>query len=506
MYGEPYPMRLFVKAIFSLLLFLFGGLYSISGTAEDAGSPLLTEDEKEWVRNHPVIRVANEFDWPPFDFNEGGEARGMVVDHMRLLAKKTGLKIEFVHGYQWKTLISMFKRKEIDVLPVLYKNEERKQYTLFTDPYYKGRLGIFVNNNDTTLNVGLLNQKVGMESAHGSIPLIRKKFPGIDLVEVDTKIELVQRVATGKLDSMIGNPFVFYYLAREYQIDNLRLVDFVGLTEAEQSDTSLHIGVRKDWPMLHGILQKAMDDVSDDEMAVIRNKWADVTIVEQVNWWYMIQFIGVVLIILLFLSWHNIRLKKTVLEKTRELKSLNKSLEFKVEQRTEALVELNKELECLAHTDPMTQVYNRRYFFEVANKAMAFAKRQGSGLSLLMIDIDRFKKINDHYGHDAGDAVCKFFCSTVEKNLRGSDILARFGGDEFVVIFPATKREGAISKADKIRGLIESSVVEPEIAFTISVGVSELLDADDTVESLLLRADKALYKAKECGRNRVEYL
>lgn len=327
---------------FSLLFLL---LFSSVWATEKVDSNIsFTEEEKQWIKNNPVIRVANETDWPPFDFNEAGVPKGMVIDHIKLLCEKTGLEIDFIYGYTWTELVGLFKKRQIDVMPVFYVNEERKANTLYTKPYYRGKLGVFVNTESHTWSINLLNKRVGMETSHGSIPLVKKKMPGIVINEVDSKVELVHKLATKQLDAIIGNPFVFYYLAKENQINNIQLSNFVSMSEEEQRDTSLHIGIRKDWPMLHNILQKAMQNVSEEEMSKIETKWADVKIVKGIDWVLISQVCAVIILFVLLLLWHNKRLKKSVNVKTQELLKLNEGLESKVNERTKKLTELNDEL------------------------------------------------------------------------------------------------------------------------------------------------------------------
>lgn len=304
----------------------------------------LTDEEKNWIQNNPTIRVANELDWPPFDFNETGTPKGLGIDYIKLLAKKTGVEIEFVYGYAWADLIELFKQRKIDVMPVFYKNKEREKFTLYTEPYYKGKLGIFTNTDNENKDINLANMRVGMEKGHGSIPIVKKMFPGISIIEIEYKMDLVRKLATNQLDAIIGNPFVFYFHAKENQINNIRLSEYIKMNNKEQSDTSLHIGIRDDWPVFYGILKKAMANVSANEMGGIEKKWTNVTIANQVNWALIFQISTIIILIVFFLLWHNRRLKATVEAKTQELKRLNEELEYKVEERTEKLTELNVKL------------------------------------------------------------------------------------------------------------------------------------------------------------------
>ena len=167
------------------------------------------------------------------------------------------------------------------------------------------------------------------------------------------------------------------------------------------------------------------------------------------------------------------------------------------------LRELQSELERLASTDPLTMLYNRRYFAGIAEKIQNISKREGTPLSLLMFDIDCFKRVNDTYGHAVGDAVITALSQTLRDNARESDVACRYGGEEFVVLLPDTAIEGARTVAEKIRGEIEAIEQEGLPHFTVSIGVARVHPDEANLEAALKRADDALYTAKEGGRNQV---
>jgi diguanylate cyclase (GGDEF)-like protein len=164
---------------------------------------------------------------------------------------------------------------------------------------------------------------------------------------------------------------------------------------------------------------------------------------------------------------------------------------------------MTKELELLAYTDPLTSAYNRRYFLSAARKEILRSARYGHSLTLLMVDIDHFKSVNDTYGHDIGDEALKVTVTTLLKALRSEDILGRFGGEEFIVLLPETNAVGAELIAQRIRQVVSEIIIntgQETVSFTVSIGVSEFQD-NETIEALQKRADEALYKAKENGRN-----
>jgi len=154
----------------------------------------------------------------------------------------------------------------------------------------------------------------------------------------------------------------------------------------------------------------------------------------------------------------------------------------------------------------MTNLYNRRYLHEVASTIFSISKREEHPMSLIMIDIDNFKSINDTYGHIAGDKVIQKLALLLQDSVRESDIVSRFGGEEFLIILPNTDISGAKIIASKIRELVENSSITIDekrtISFTISLGVTGLKMSDSSIESILKRVDMALYEAKEKGKNR----
>ncbi len=165
----------------------------------------------------------------------------------------------------------------------------------------------------------------------------------------------------------------------------------------------------------------------------------------------------------------------------------------------------NSKLEEMAYIDPLTGALNRRKFTELSSLEIERSIRYKSNLSFLMLDIDFFKKVNDTYGHAVGDEVLKHFSGICLEMARNLDIVARIGGEEFVVMLPETNSEGAYSFAERFREKIFNSQIVIQrntIKYTVSIGIGILdHDIDKNIESILDKADKALYKAKESGRN-----
>jgi diguanylate cyclase (GGDEF)-like protein len=166
------------------------------------------------------------------------------------------------------------------------------------------------------------------------------------------------------------------------------------------------------------------------------------------------------------------------------------------------------QLRFLAQRDPLTQAYNRHHFWQLAHTEMARVKRYRRPLALAMIDADHFKNVNDQYGHDVGDRVLRSIVDTCVDTLRKNDVLARYGGEEFIVLLPETTPEGALAVVERLRERVAESPLTLEdgqrVSITISAGLASLGDPQEGFESLLKRADDALYAAKHNGRNCVQ--
>ncbi|MEJ5222605.1 MAG: GGDEF domain-containing protein, partial [Tepidiforma sp.] len=180
-------------------------------------------------------------------------------------------------------------------------------------------------------------------------------------------------------------------------------------------------------------------------------------------------------------------------------------LTIESERENAALQAEREQLIQQASTDVLTGVANRRHFHEFLEEHFRLAARYGTPLSLFLVDLDRFKALNDTYGHLTGDEVLRAVAARMKSVLRDADLLARFGGEEFVVVLPSTPLEGAIQSAERVREAIAARPIEAagqEIPVTASFGVSAYrADALMTPEWLIKEADLALYEAKRAGRN-----
>ncbi|HIP52921.1 MAG TPA: diguanylate cyclase [Chromatiales bacterium] len=196
---------------------------------------------------------------------------------------------------------------------------------------------------------------------------------------------------------------------------------------------------------------------------------------------------------------------------TRNATRVNRELQAHLEDAKGEAAQLREELNRVrqeSRLDPLTGLYNRKMLAESLEEQVAFAHANGTPLSVLMLDIDHFKRFNDEYGHQIGDEVIRRVAAAMKKHIRGTDTAARYGGEEFVVLLPETHLEGATTVARTVHSavaklsLIKKATQEKLPGITVSVGIG-LLRNEEQGEALIERADQALYRAKRTGRNRI---
>ena len=192
----------------------------------------------------------------------------------------------------------------------------------------------------------------------------------------------------------------------------------------------------------------------------------------------------------------------------KEVQSHFITTQVKLIQQTEKLKKAQEELKLLASIDPMTKLFNRRYFTEMSKSILDLAKRNKTDTAIIMLDIDKFKSVNDEHGHKVGDDIIIKLALKLQECSRKSDIVSRWGGEEFLILLPDTNAEGSMIIAQKIRKSIEEIVINltnaKKIQFTVSIGVSQVNNKlNNDMEATINRADEALYMAKNNGRNMV---
>jgi diguanylate cyclase (GGDEF)-like protein len=318
----------------------------------------------------------------------------------------------------------------------------------------------------------LKNEKIAILKGHFIAEYIKDYFPYLKIVEVASMNEGLYLVEQGEVYGYIDNALVLSSTIQKEFSNSLKIGFRFDILD------ELSIGTRNDEPILNDIFSRLVDDLDETKKQEFLNNWTIIT--EQVGWFSLKEII--------FLVIFTTTIFGGLIFYQRKLKILNKKL---------------KELYL---TDKLTGLYNRfKIDKELSSQKDNIDRNDSYSCGLILIDIDYFKSINDTLGHLVGDCILKDISKLLKNNLRKTDIIGRWGGEEFLIILPFTSKDIAKKIAENLRALIEENNFSYKMnrKITISIGVTEF-SKSKSVEDTLLLVDNLLYKAKENGRNRVE--
>ena len=241
-------------------------------TLQPAYTLQLTQQEKAYLNAHPVLKVHNESNWPPFNFNENGDPRGFSVDYMNLLARRLGIRIHYVSGYTWEEFMKMLPTGQLDAIINIAPTKERAKTIAFTRPYITVRNAIYTNlGNQIYYSLNDLKGKtVALPKDFFIQRFLSKHYPRIKQTLVRDQLEALQLLSFGKVDAVIGKQVVVDYLLREHLLSNVIATSYV---DDPRTLSHLAIGVAKKESILARILDKAQRSVTKNEMDRLRHKW-----------------------------------------------------------------------------------------------------------------------------------------------------------------------------------------------------------------------------------------
>lgn len=445
----------------------------------------LNKDERAYL-NTKTIKYCINPDGLPFEgLNEKNEHSGISSDYYSLFENILSAKFELVRTENWNQSITFIKEKKCDMLALGMETYERKKYLNFTSNYLNVPLVVATKVDVPFINhiLDLEGEKVGIIKGDAFVKILRQKYPSLDLVEVEDINEGLDKVKSGKLFGFIDTLASIGYEFQHKYFGELKIAGKINET------LELSMAVVKEDEVLLNILQKAINSMTNDMHREIFSKWIPIKYEKGVNYELVWKIaISSLIVILLVVYWN-----RKIIKTNRLLEEAQKDIEEK-----------NKELEKLATTDKLTNLYNRRKIEELLEFEINRSERFNHNFGLAIVDIDKFKEVNDTYGHQVGDKVLKELANILNTNRRKTDFVGRYGGEEFVIICPESDVQGVIKLMETFKEKIcnyKFSKVENK---TASFGVT-MSQRGDTIESILKRADDALYKAKDNGRNKIEY-
>ncbi|MDY6824560.1 MAG: transporter substrate-binding domain-containing protein [Thermodesulfobacteriota bacterium] len=455
---------------------------------------LLSPQERQWLEEKEALTICVRPSWLPFEALGAGkgpdEYRGIVADIIALLEKRIGVPIRPLPTTSWKESLAAIKNGKCDLLSSFCKDSigsmgsmEESNFVL-SKPYIES-VNVMVARDDQPYipDLHALEEKrLGVVQGNPVVKYLEEGFPGIQLCFYPDLGQALQHVSRGEVDAAMGSLYRVSHTIHQLGLYDLKIA---GQTPYKES---LCLGIRKDAPILSAIMNKAVASLSEREVSQVTRKWLSIRYDKGLDIRLLVQILaGGAFLISLFILWN------------RKLAFLNR----KISNAHQRLAVKSRELEQLSVTDPLTGMFNRMKFEELLQHEIKRVQRTGECFSLIMLDVDNFKEINDSYGHQAGDSVLKKISGFLQASIREADNLGRWGGEEFLVLCPNTSDTGAATLAEHLRRLIAARKLTVAGGVTCSFGVAEYRH-EEGESQLLNRVDRAMYRAKELGRNRVE--
>jgi HD-GYP domain-containing protein (c-di-GMP phosphodiesterase class II) len=233
-----------------------------------------TQEEEAYLKNHQTLLVSNETDWAPFDFEEAGEPRGFSIDLLRLLSEKSGLKLQFVNGYQWSELMNMFKDRELDIIHSLFKTKEREAIGLFSESIYnlKNYFIVPVDAPDIRQFSDITDETLVLVNGWVTHDFIQTNYPNITTLIVDSAEEAFLALSRGEADFLIDTEGSFLYQKQRLSIENLQISAWSKEFDKGR-DNHIHIMVQNEQAVLLSIINKTLAAVTDKEQQKLHQKW-----------------------------------------------------------------------------------------------------------------------------------------------------------------------------------------------------------------------------------------
>lgn len=470
-------------------------------------SVVLSAEEQALIRSLPPLKVSAYQQAPPLSLHnrQSNQFLGISVDVFRFIAEQIDLPYEFVgtENTTFQENMQQFEQGHVDVLMPAGYLAEREQVGVFTDAYYYGFYSVIARKQDQIKisNIKQLQQyRVGVVTATAVEFYLKEWVPKEQIFTYESGV-IYEALRRNKIDLIVFNHGVFAYDRIRFELFDME--NIYTLYEYPQGYSFLfkrspdHVKLVEIFNRyIHAIDSRASVLLHEDDERLLIDKY-----IKQKNHQYLLWFVLVTTGILMFLLFKGYRSRQRIVVQ------LGKS-HARIMQQHQALQEVNQKLERLSQIDALTGLANRRSFDQ--QLALEYARHvRGAGvLSLLMVDIDYFKSINDRYGHAMGDVYLQNLAAVLKAEMsRPNDLAARYGGEEFVCILPDTDLPGAMQVAEQIRqeviALHLDNAETPPKPLTVSIGVASLQGAHSSVDELLKQVDMQLYRAKNTGRNRV---
>ena len=443
----------------------------------------LTEQEQLWISAHPRLKVGVLANWAPMEFvDAAGQPTGVIVDILQKLNRRLGTNFEAVPFEQWSALERALKAGELDLVANMSDLPERRQFANFSHNFWPQQWTLISRNSSEDIRrlSQLERKKVAVLRDYQIIKHLRQHYPQVDIVLTESLQQGIELLQRGEVHFVIDTMVSAGRALRQTENSHLRLH-----LPVDMPTYPTLFAVRKELPELLNILDKGLKTLTETDRTEILNRWFSVEIHQGVEREQVVtlvlQVVGIGGFLLIIVFFWNLSLRREI----RLRRTMEQQMRF------------------MATHDDLTNLANRNLLEERLTQALHQHARHQEKLALLFLDLDGFKAVNDQYGHHVGDELLVKVAAVLQYCVRKSDTVARFGGDEFVILLTSLlDKDDAAIVAEKILLYLQRPFQLSACQAHIGVSIGIALYPDDGVDSqqMMQIADSLMYSAKQQGK------
>ncbi|MBF0392200.1 MAG: diguanylate cyclase, partial [Alphaproteobacteria bacterium] len=421
----------------------------------------LSSEQRTYLASLGKVKLCVDPDWVPFErINDHGEHEGIAADLLRLAASRAGFELELLKTGSWKESLESSQSGKCHILSFLNQTAKRDEWLIFTEPLFTDSNVLITREEHEFIAdpATLSGETIVLPRGTSMMEFVKRDYPNLTILPTDSESErdMMIMVSERKAHMTLRSLIVAAYTIKKEGLFNLKIAG-----QIPKYENKLRVGVVKSEPMLRDIIDQGIATITPTERGQIVNRHVSINVQTATDYTAVIQVsavLGFVAAISLFWN-HRLRL-------------------------------VNAKLADLSQTDPLTRLFNRRKMDIEFGREIDRANRYGRPLSAMIIDIDHFKKVNDELGHPTGDVVIRSVADIIKDRVRDSDIVGRWGGEEYLVLCPETTKDDAMALGGRLVHAVESHDFATGRSHTISVGVATaILGGEETPHTLLSRAD-----------------
>lgn len=418
-----------------------------------------------------VVTYCVDPDWPPFEqIDSQGQHVGIAADLLSLVAQRSGLHLQLLVTKDWDESLQASRDGRCSALSFLNQTPKRDAWLVFTDPVLLDENVLITREEHPFVSdlASLSSATMALPRGTSTEERMRRDYPNVSLILVDTEAQALDMVSSRKADMTMRSLIVAADTIKRQGWFNLKIAGQVA-----GYGNQLRIGVVKDQPKLRDALNVGVRSITPVERRLIVDRHIAINVTTAVNYTLVKQLLVLGFVIVLTSAFWISRLRK-----------------------------VNAQLQKLSYSDPLTGLRNRNGFEALYENELQRSRRQDLALSVLLLDLDFFKRINDVHGHPTGDRVLQEVATLLKQEARKVDYVIRWGGEEFLLLCPSTSMDQAKALAERMLRTTQEHDFRLGYPLTLSIGVATL-GPKDLPGRMFEQVDAALYQAKAQGRNRV---